>query len=69
MDSPIDLSKPGPLLTPDDLVTLLRLPSRKALYAHVSRGQLPTPIRVGTARRWKREHRRPSGSAKLSLCV
>lgn len=55
MDTQLDLSRPGPLLTPDDLVTLFRLPSRKALEAAVSRGQMPPSIRVGARRRWRRE--------------
>lgn len=56
MESSIDPNVPGPLLTPDDMVALFRLPSRKALYAHVARGQLPKPTPVaGKVRRWKRE--------------
>lgn len=52
---PIDITKPGPLLTPDDMAQVFSLPSRAAVYAHVSRGQLPPPVALGTTRRWNRE--------------
>lgn len=51
----LDISKPGPLLTPDDLVQLFRLPSRKALEAAIARGHMPPALRVGARRRWRRE--------------
>lgn len=55
MDSQLDLSRPGPLLTPQDLMDLFQLPSKKALDAAVARGQMPPSIRVGARRRWRRE--------------
>lgn len=54
---PIDLSKPGPLLTPDDLVTILALPSRKSLEMMLARGHAPPSFQLGQSRvrRWTRE--------------
>tara|TARA_E500000318_G_C3565432_1_gene215447 strand:- start:3324 stop:3509 length:186 start_codon:yes stop_codon:yes gene_type:complete len=42
------------LLTPDDMVSLLGLPSRRALYTalHAYPETLPPPIRIGKRLRW-----------------
>lgn len=43
-----------PMLTPDDMAEILRLPSTKALYQMLDRhpNQLPKPLRVGRLLRW-----------------
>ncbi|WP_420402438.1 helix-turn-helix transcriptional regulator [Nisaea sp.] len=42
------------LLTPDEMVSLLCLPSRRALYTalHAYPETLPPPIRIGKRLRW-----------------
>ena len=42
------------LLTPDEMVSLLGLPSRRALYTalHAYPETLPPPIRIGKRLRW-----------------
>ena len=41
------------LLSVDDLVQILNLPSRRALYNRLHRGTVPPPIRVGSSLRWR----------------
>lgn len=43
------------LLGVDDLVRILCLPSRRALYNRLHRGTVPPPIRVGSSLRWRPE--------------
>jgi predicted DNA-binding transcriptional regulator AlpA len=43
------------LLDVDDLVRILCLPSRRALYNRLHRGTVPPPIRVGSSLRWRPE--------------
>jgi predicted DNA-binding transcriptional regulator AlpA len=40
------------LLGVDDLVQILNLPGRRALYNRISRGTVPPPVRVGASLRW-----------------
>lgn len=45
----------APLLDVDDLVFLLKLETRRAVYNRVHRGTVPAPIRVGASLRWRPE--------------
>jgi predicted DNA-binding transcriptional regulator AlpA len=43
------------LLNVDDLVDILALGTRRALYNRLHRGTAPSPIRVGSSLRWREE--------------
>ena len=46
------LDEGSALLGVDELIRILNLPGRKALYSRIRRGTAPPPVRIGSSLRW-----------------